>query len=73
MARCGQRSARSRPRSAARLKTLRRWKRQAEIDNGEHKGVTSAECEVKALRPAHAILLKASAYFAQAELDRRVT
>ena len=58
--------------------TLRRWVRQAEQDNGERAGVTSAErerikeleLEVRELRQANAILRKASAYFAQAELDR---
>jgi len=48
--------------------------RQAETGKGEHEGVTRAERErIKALRQANAILRKASAYFAQAELDRRVT
>ncbi len=58
--------------------TLRRWVRQAEKDNGERAGATSAERErikelereVRELRQANAILRKASAYFAQAELDR---
>ena len=58
--------------------TLRRWVRQAEKDNGERAGATSAERErikalereVRELRQANEILRKASAYFAQAELDR---
>mgnify|MGYP001343410674 CR=1 FL=1 len=58
--------------------TLRRWVRQAEKDNGERDGLTTAECErIKALeregrerRQANEILRQASAYFAQAELDR---
>ena len=58
--------------------TLRRWVRQAEKDSGEWAGVTSAEREqikelereVRELRQAHETLRKASAYFAQAELDR---
>ena len=58
--------------------TLRRWVRQAEKDNGERAGSTSAERErikelereVRELRQANEILRKASAYFAQAELDR---
>ena len=58
--------------------TLRRLVRQAEKDNGERAGATSAERErikelereVRELRQANAILRKASAYFAQAELDR---
>ena len=59
--------------------TLRRWVRQAERDRGLRAGSTTAEQErIKALerenrelRQANAILRKASAYFAQAELDRR--
>jgi transposase len=58
--------------------TLRRWVRPAEQDRGERAGATSAERErikalareVRELRPANEILRKASAYFAQAELDR---
>ena len=59
--------------------TLRGWVRQAEIDEGVHPGTTTAEAEriaqlereVRELRRANEILKKASAYFAQAELDRR--
>jgi transposase len=59
--------------------TLRLWVRQAERDAGGRASPTSAESErVKALerenrelRQANEILRKASAYFAQAELDRR--
>jgi transposase len=59
--------------------TLRNWVRQAERDGGQRPGPTSAERErIKALerenrelRQANEILRKASAYFAQAELDRR--
>ena len=59
--------------------TLRKWVRQAERDQGLRAGVTSDERErLKALerenrelRRANEILRKASAYFAQAELDRR--
>ena len=59
--------------------TLRKWVRQAEIDAGRRGGVTSderarikeLEREVRELRRANEILRKASAYFAQAELDRR--
>jgi len=59
--------------------TLRRWVRQAERDEGVRPGPTSAdqarlrelEREVRELRQANEILRKASAYFAQAELDRR--
>ena len=59
--------------------TLRRWVRQAEIDQGQRNGLTSDEQaqikelkkEVRELRTANEILRKASAYFALAELDRR--
>src|SRR3546814_10775131 len=58
--------------------TLRRWVRQAERDEGSRPGPTSAdrtrirklERENRELRQANEILRKASAYFAQAELDR---
>jgi transposase len=57
---------------------LRNWVRQAEADTGTRPGLTSderarmreLEREVKELRRANEILRKASAYFAQAELDR---
>lgn len=59
--------------------TLRSWVRQAERDRGTRNGATSEERErikalereVRELRQANEILRKASAYFAQAELDRR--
>ena len=59
--------------------TLRKWLRQAETDRGlrggltgdERKRVKELEREVRELRRANEILRKASAYFAQAELDRR--
>ena len=58
--------------------TLRSWVRQAERDQGVRAGTTSEERdrikvlerEVRELRQANEILRKASAYFAQAELDR---
>lgn len=58
--------------------SLRIWCQQAERDAGERAGLTSAEKdrikdlerEVRELRQANEILKKASAYFAQAELDR---
>ena len=58
---------------------LRKWVRQAEIDSGGRGGVSSderarlkdLERENRELRRANEILRKASAYFAQAELDRR--
>jgi transposase len=60
---------------------LRRWVRRAERDAGRRPGLTTDEQQrVKALerenrelRRANEILRKASAYFAQAELDRRGT
>ena len=59
--------------------TLRGWVRQAERDRGLRAGATTdereriraLEREVRELRQANEILRKASAYFAQAELDRR--
>ena len=59
--------------------TLRKWLLRAEVDSGTRDGVTSderirmktLEREVRELRRANEILRKASAYFAQAELDRR--
>jgi transposase-like protein len=59
--------------------TLRTWVRRFEIDSGQRGGVTSGEQarvkelerENRELRRANEILRKASAYFAQAELDRR--
>lgn len=59
--------------------TLRRWVHQHERDLGKRPGVTSAEQErvkalereVRELRKANEILRLASAFFAQAELDRR--
>ena len=59
--------------------TLRKWVRRTEIDSGGRSGLTTEERarmkdlerEVRELRRANEILRKASAYFAQAELDRR--
>ncbi len=58
--------------------TLRKWVRQAERDQGLRDGMTTEERdrlkalerENRELRQANEILRKASAYFAQAELDR---
>jgi transposase-like protein len=58
--------------------TLRRWVRQKERDEGRREGMTTEERdrlkvlerENRELRRANDILRKASAYFAQAELDR---
>ena len=55
---------------------MRRWVAQSEVDRGRRDGVSSderikeLEREVRELRQANEILKKASAYFAQAELDR---
>ena len=59
--------------------TLRKWVRQVERDTGRLPGLTTEERqrlkelerEVRELKRANEILRKASAYFAQAELDRR--
>ncbi len=59
--------------------SLRKWLRRTEVDTGSRSGVTSderarmkdLEKENRELRRANEILRKASAYFAQAELDRR--
>ncbi len=59
--------------------SLRKWLRRTQIDSGSRPGVTSdersrmmeLEKENRELRRANEILRKASAYFAQAELDRR--
>jgi transposase len=60
--------------------TLRRWVRQTERDQGERAGMSSddknrlkqLERENLELKRANEILRKASAFFAQAELDRPV-
>jgi transposase len=60
--------------------TLRRWVRQGERDSGVREGPTTAEQqrvkelerENRELRRANEILKLASAFFAQAELDRRL-
>ena len=60
--------------------TLNEWIKKSEIDNGRRAGVPTEvaeklkalERENRELRQANEILRKASAYFAQAELDRRV-
>ena len=59
--------------------TLRKWIRQRERDAGQRAGPTTTEQqriqalerEVRELRKANEILKLASAFFAQAELDRR--
>jgi transposase len=59
--------------------TLNEWVKKAEVDRGRRAGITTdmsermkaLERENRELRQANEILRKASAYFAQAELDRR--
>ena len=59
--------------------TLNDWLNKADVDSGKRAGVASdvaerlkaLERENRELRQANEILRKASAYFAQAELDRR--
>jgi transposase len=68
------------PKIGCVAQTLHDWVKRAEIDSGTREGVTTAEREqlkalereVKELRRANEILKLASAFFAQAELDRRL-
>jgi len=67
------------PKLGCTSETLRRWVHQAERDAGLRGGLTTSERqrltelerENRELKRANEILRKASAYFAQAELDRR--
>ena len=60
--------------------TLLEWVKRVEVDSGVREGVTTSEAqrvkdlerEVRELRRANEILKLASAFFAQAELDRRL-
>ena len=60
--------------------TLLEWVKRQEVDGGQRDGLTTnererikaLEREVKELRRANDILKTASAFFAQAELDRRL-
>jgi transposase len=60
--------------------TLLDWVKRDEVDNGQRDGqstsererIKALEREVKELRRANEILKTASAFFAQAELDRRL-
>ena len=60
--------------------TLLEWVKRVEVDTGSREGVSTAQAqrvkdlerEVKELRRANEILKLASAFFAQAELDRRL-
>jgi len=59
--------------------TLRKWVKRHEIDQGQREGLSTSERdrlkqlerENRELKQANEILRKASAFFAQAELDRR--
>ena len=67
------------PKIGCASQTLNNWVRQHERDSGESEGLSTSERdrikamerEIIELRQANEILRKASAYFAQAELDRR--
>jgi transposase-like protein len=60
--------------------TLHTWIRQHEVDDGQRPGLSTSEGqrikelerENRELRKANEILKLASAFFAQAELDRRI-
>ena len=60
--------------------TLRNWVRQAEIDGGTRPGTTTAEAQriaeleqqVRELRRTNEILKTSAAFFAAAELDRKI-
>ena len=60
--------------------TLLEWVKREEVDGAQREGLTTSErerikaleSEVKELRRANDILKKASAFFAQSELDRRL-
>ena len=77
--RCGWRWSRLRPKIGCVPQTLLTWVKRQEIDSGVREGVTTADAqrmkelerENKELRRANEILKVASAFFAQAELDRR--
>jgi len=72
------------PRVARQLgmhpETLRNWVRQAEVDEGRRPGTSTSDAhriadlerENRELRRANEILRTASAFFAAAELDRRL-
>jgi transposase-like protein len=68
------------PKIGCVAQTLHEWVRKQEVDTGLRDGVSSEERdrikalerEVKELRRANEILKLASAFFAQAELDRRL-
>jgi transposase len=79
MARNGRRLPAIAPKVGCTTETLERWVRQAERDAEQRAGLTTderarlktLEREVVELKRTNEILRKASAFFAQAELDRR--
>lgn len=68
------------PKIGCTAETLLEWVKRTEIDTGQRAGTSTAdglrikelERENKELRRANEILKTASAFFAQAELDRRL-
>ena len=68
------------PKMGCVLSTLRDWVKQAEVGSGSRPGVSTGEAqrikdlerEVKEPRRANEILKLASAFFAQADIDRRL-
>lgn len=68
------------PKIGCAPQTLLEWVKRAEVDAGTRPGTTTAEAqrikdlerENKELRRANDILRTASAFFAQAELDRKL-
>ena len=68
------------PKIGCTSQTLLDWVKRDQVDSGERDGVTTSERERlkalerenKELRRANEILKLASAFFAQAELDRRL-
>jgi transposase len=68
------------PKIGCTAETLQEWVKRVEVDAGQRVGITTSEAqrikdlerEVKVLRRANEILKTASAFFAQAELDRQL-
>lgn len=68
------------PKIGCNASTLLEWVKRAEINTGARAGVTTderermkaLEREVRELRRANEILRTASAFFAQAEIDRQI-
>jgi transposase-like protein len=68
------------PKIGCTAETLVEWLKRVEVDSGQRAGtstddaarIKALEREVKELRRANDILKTASAFFAQAELDRRL-